>query len=81
MKLLSRRSDKVFSLKFGTRRETGITLSTALNGKMILKRLPLYKCTCVQALRLCTGRTAPRGAVIHVHPCTGTEALYRSYGP
>ena len=33
------------------------------------------KCTLVQALRLCTGRTAGK-----VHPCTGTEAVYRPYG-
>ena len=47
------------------------------------------KCTLVQALRLCTGRTAhreSRGIAIllgkgKVHPCTGTEALYRLYGP
>ena len=47
------------------------------------------KCTLVQALRLCTGRTARRGsrgiALLlgkgKVHPCTGTEALYRPYGP
>ena len=47
------------------------------------------KCTLVQALRLCTGRTVHRGsrgiAVLlgkgKVHPCTGTEALYRPYGP
>ena len=46
-------------------------------------------CTLVQALRLCTGRTAHRGsrgiALLlgkgKVHPCTGTEALYRPYGP
>ena len=60
------------------------------------------KCTVVQALRLCTGRTAHRGsrgiAVLYRHCvsvqvvrpiggvevllyCTGTEGLYRSYGP
>ena len=47
------------------------------------------KCTLVQELRLCTGRTAHRGsrgiALLlgkgKVHPCTGTEALYRPYGP
>jgi len=47
------------------------------------------KCTLVQALKLCTGRTAHRGsrdiAVLlgkaKVHPCTGTKALYRPYGP
>jgi len=43
------------------------------------------KCTVVQALRLCTGRTAHRGSrgigKGKVHPCTGTEALYRLYGP
>jgi len=50
------------------------------------------KCTLVKALRLCTGRTAHRGsrgiALLFmtkgkgkVHPCTGTEALYRPYGP
>ena len=47
------------------------------------------KCTLVEALRLCTGRTAHRGsrgiALLlgkgKVHPCTGTEALYRPYGP
>ena len=47
------------------------------------------KCTLVQALRLCTGRTAHRGSrgialllgKSKVHPCTGTECLYRPYGP
>jgi hypothetical protein len=47
------------------------------------------KVTLVQALRLCTGRTAhreSRGIALlqgkgKVHPCTGTEALYRPYGP
>ena len=38
----------------------------------------------VQALGLCTGRTAHRGSRDigkgKVHPCTGTEALYRPYG-
>jgi len=43
MKLLSRTSDKIFSVKFGTRCETCITLSTALDGKIIFKQLPLYK--------------------------------------
>ena len=39
----------------------------------------------VQALRLCTGRTVRRGSrgigKGKVRPCTGTEALYRPYGP
>jgi hypothetical protein len=41
------------------------------------------KVTLVQALRLCTGRTAHRGSrgKGKVHPCTGTEVLYRPYGP
>jgi len=43
------------------------------------------KFTLVQALRLCTGRTAHRGSTGtgegKVHPGTGTEALYRPYGP
>jgi len=47
------------------------------------------KYTILQALSLCTGRTAHRGsggiALLlgkgKVHPCTGTEALYRLYGP
>ena len=47
------------------------------------------KCTIVQALRLCTGRTVHRGnrgiALLlgkgKVHSCTGTEALSRPYGP
>ena len=43
------------------------------------------KCTLVQALRLCTGRTGHSGnrgtGKGKVHPCTGTEALYRPYGP
>ena len=43
MKLLSRTSDTIFSVKFGTRRETCINLSTALGGKITMKRLPLYK--------------------------------------
>ena len=46
------------------------------------------KCTLVQTLRLCIGRTAHRGSTGialllgkgKVHPCTGTEALYRPYG-
>jgi len=42
------------------------------------------KCTVVQALRLCTGCTAHRRSrgigKGKVHPCTGTEALYRLYG-
>ena len=33
------------------------------------------KYTPVQALRFCTGLTASK-----VHPCTGTEVLYRPYG-
>jgi len=43
------------------------------------------QCTVVQALRLCTGCTAHTGSrgigKGTVHPCTGTEALYRLYGP
>jgi len=43
------------------------------------------KCTVVQALRLCTGRTVHRGirgiGKGKVHRCTGTEALYRPYSP
>ena len=48
------------------------------------------KVTLVQALRLCTGRTAHRGSrgiALPFHDqgkvtlCTGTEALYRPYGP
>ena len=43
------------------------------------------KCTVVQALRFCTGRTAHRGSrglgKGKVYPCTGTEVLYRPYGP
>ena len=43
------------------------------------------KCTVVQALRLCTGRTVHRGSRVigkgKVHLCTGSEALYRPYGP
>jgi len=43
------------------------------------------KCTVVQALRLCTDRKAHRGSrgigKVKVHRCTGTEALYRPYGP
>ena len=46
------------------------------------------KFTLVQALRFCTGRTVQResrGIALllgkgKVHPCTGTEALYRPYG-
>jgi hypothetical protein len=61
-----------------------------------------FKVTLVQALRLCTGRTAHKGSrviallyrhwgsVQAVRPigrvevqlyCTGTEVLYRPYGP
>ena len=43
------------------------------------------KGTLVEAQRLCTGRTAYRGSrgigKGKVHRCTGTEALYRPYGP
>jgi len=43
------------------------------------------KCTVVQALRFCTGRAVRRGnrgiGKGKVHRCTGTEALYRLYGP
>ena len=43
------------------------------------------KCTVLQALRLCTGCTVHRGSrgigKGKVHRCTGTEALYRPYGP
>ena len=43
------------------------------------------KCVVVQALRLCTSRTVNRGSrgigKGKVHRCTGTEALYRPYGP
>ena len=43
------------------------------------------KCNLVQALRLCTGHTAYRGSrgigKGKMHLCTGTEALYRPYGP
>jgi len=39
------------------------------------------KCTVVQALRFCTGRTVHRGSrgigKGKVHRCTGTEVLYR----
>ena len=46
-------------------------------------KLKQVKCTLVQALRLCTVRTAHRGSrgialllgKCKVHPCTGTEAL------
>jgi len=53
--------------------------------RVSLYLLVSYKCTLVEALRLCTGRTAYRGSrgigKGKVHRCTGTEALYRSYGP
>ena len=43
------------------------------------------KCTVVQVLRLCTGCTVHWGSrgigKGKVHRCTGTEALYRLYGP
>jgi len=38
------------------------------------------KCTLVRTLRLCTGRAAHRGVEVQLY-CTGTEALYRPYGP
>jgi len=44
-------------------------------------------CTFVQALRVLSGRTVHRGTRStsigkgKVHRCTGTEALYRPYGP
>ena len=41
MKLLSRTGDKIFSVKFGTRRDTSITLSTALDGEIIRNGCPL----------------------------------------
>ena len=44
-----------------------------------------YKVHSVEALRLCTGCTVHRGSrgigKGKVHRCTGTEALYRPYGP
>ena len=43
------------------------------------------QCTVVQALKLCTDRTVHRGSrgigKGKVHRCTGTEALFRPYGP
>ena len=43
------------------------------------------KCTVVKALRFCIGCTVHRGSrgigKGKVHCCTGTEALYRLYGP
>ena len=43
------------------------------------------QCTLVQALRLCTSLMAHRGSrgigKGTVHRCTGTEGLYRPYGP
>jgi len=57
---------------------TGRTAHTGNRG--IVK----VKCTLVHALRLCTGRTTHRGirgaGKVKVHPCSGTEALYRPYG-
>ena len=53
--------------------------------KLYCSLFVLTKCTFVQALRLCTGRTVHRGSrgigKGTVHRCTGTEALYRPYGP
>jgi len=53
--------------------------------EMLVVNLKKVKCTLVQALRLCTGRTVHRGSrgigKGKVHLCTGTEALYRLYGP
>ena len=53
--------------------------------KEILTEHGKVKCTVVQALRLCTGCTVRRGnrgiGKGKVHRCTGTEALYRLYGP
>ena len=50
-----------------------------------LEVLVKVKCTVVQALRLCTNSTAHRVSRVigkgKVHSCTGTEALYRQYGP
>jgi len=43
------------------------------------------KCTVVEAMRLCTGCKVHRGSrgigKGKVYRCTGTEALYRPYGP
>jgi len=48
------------------------------------KFIKKVKCTVVQTLRLCTGRTADRVnrgiGKGKVHRCTDTEALYRPYG-
>ena len=56
--------------------------STVTDAELIKGKV---KCTVVQALRLCTGRTVHRGSrgvgKGKVHRCTGTEALYRPYGP
>ena len=65
------------------------TVAQSLFHNMMCVRYGKVKCTLVQALRLCTGRTAhreSRGIALllgkgKVHPCTGTEGLYRPYGP
>ena len=58
-------------------------LNMILNSETYFKKW--VKCTVVQALRLCTGRTVHRGSrgigKGKVHRCTGTEALYRPYSP
>jgi len=45
----------------------------------------MVKCIVVRALRLCTSRKDHRGirgiGKDKVQTCTGTEALYRTYGP
>ena len=66
-----------------------VPVSKKVNIAVIYSTFKNVKCTLVQALRFCTGRTAHRGsrgiAVLlgegKVYPCTGTEALYRPYGP
>ena len=56
-----------------------------LNGIFRIIFAVKVKCTFVQALRLCTGRTVHRGSrgigKGKVCRCTGTEVLYRPYGP
>ena len=56
-----------------------------MNFFKLRKKKVKVKCNLVQALRLCTGRTVHRGSrgigKVEVHGCTGTEALYRPYGP
>ena len=70
---------KFASIKVSNQQVIGLSFSCNLSN--IVNVNGKVKCTVVQALRLCTGRTAHKGSrgigKGKVHRCTGTEALYR----